>query len=68
MSKDKFLKVIKGNVEVYNLQMNKVRTVYTGGDAVTAQWYDETNESCQIQLKNGKIKIYNKLGNLIRTI
>lgn len=66
---NKILKIVKGNVEVYNSQtMNKVRTVYTGGDATIAQWYDELNESVQVQLQNGKVKIINRQGNLVRTI
>jgi hypothetical protein len=48
--------------------MNKVKTVYTGGDAMTAQWYDISNESVQIQLQNGKVKIFNRFGNLVKTI
>ena len=67
---DKILKVTdKGNVEVYNVStMNKVRTAYTGGDAKTAEWFDPTNESVKVQCQNGKVKILNKNGNLIRTI
>jgi len=69
MAQNHILKVVKGNVEVYNLQtMNKVRTVYKGGDATIAQWYDEINESVSVQLHNGKVKIINKFGNIIRTI
>lgn len=66
---DKIIKIEKGNVSVYNVQtMNKVRTVYTGGDAQRADWYDMTNESVSVQLSNGKTKIFNRMGNLIRTI
>lgn len=66
---DKILKIEKGNVLVYNIKtMNKVRTVYTGGDAQTCDWYDVTNESVKVQCQNGKVKIYNRNGNLIRTI
>jgi len=63
------LKIIKGNVEIHNgITGNKVRTVYSGGDALVATWYDISNESCQVQCQNGKVKIFNKNGNLIRTI
>jgi len=65
---NKVLKIIKGNVEVWNINQNKIRTVYSGGDATMATWYDESNESCQVQLHNGKIKIINRHGNLVRTI
>ena len=66
---DKILKIVKGNVEVFNVTtMNKVRTVYFGGDALTTDWYDVTNESVKVQCQNGKVKIFNKNGNLIRTI
>ena len=66
---DKILKIVKGNVEVFNVTtMNKVRTVYSGGDALTTDWYDVTNESVKVQCQNGKVKIFNKNGNLIRTI
>lgn len=63
------IKVTNGNVEIYNVQtMNKVRTVYSGGDAERADWYEITNESVSVQTKSGKVKIFNRLGNLIRTI
>ena len=62
------LKLINGNVEVWNINQNKVRTVYTGGDAVFANWYDISNESVQVQLHNGKVKIINRFGNLVKTI
>lgn len=66
---DKILKIEKGNVMVYNIKtMNKVRTVYTGGDAQTCDWYDVANESVKVQCQNGKVKIFNRNGNLIRTI
>ena len=66
---DKIIKIEKGNVVVYNINtMNKVRTVYTGGDAQRADWFDVTNESVSVQLQNGKTKIFNRLGNLVRTI
>jgi hypothetical protein len=66
---NKILKIVKGNVEVYNSQtMNKIRTAYSGGDAQRADWYDVTNESVQVQLFSGKVKIINKNGSLIRTI
>jgi hypothetical protein len=63
------IKIVKGNVEIYNVQtMNKVRTVYSGGDAQRADWYQVENESVQVQLFNGKLKIFNRHGNLIRTM
>lgn len=66
---DNILKIEKGNVVVYNVKtMNKVRTVYTGGDAQRADWYDITNESVSVNLNNGKIKIINRNGNLVKTI
>jgi hypothetical protein len=66
---NKILKIIKGNVEVYNVEtMNKIRTVYSGGDASTTEWYDISNESVKVQLQSGKVKIFNRNGNLIRTI
>lgn len=66
---DKILKIEKGNVAVYNVQtMNKVRIVYSGGDALTTDWYEPSNESVKVQLQNGKVKIFNRQGNLIRTI
>lgn len=66
---DKILKIVKGNVEVFNIKtQNKVRTVYSGGDALTTDWYDVSNESVKVNCQNGKVKIFNKQGNLIRTI
>jgi hypothetical protein len=63
------IKVTNGNVDIYDVQtMNKVRTVYNSGDADRADWYDITNESVSVQTKSGKIKIFNRIGNLIRTI
>ncbi len=68
MNLERFLKIVDGKVVLVNIYGNKVRTYYTKGDAVRADWYSEKDESCQVQLKNGKIILINKNGGVIRTI
>lgn len=68
MASKKYLKVNKGNVELYNINSQKIRTYYTKGDAVRADWEDEVKESVQVQLKNGKIVLINVNCQVYRTI
>ena len=64
----RFLKVVKGRVELYNMSAQRVKTYYSKCDAVRADWYDEKNESIQVHLSNGKILIINRCCQVVRTI
>jgi len=44
------LKVVKGNVELYNMSAQKVRTYYKKGDAVGADWFEEEKQSILVHL------------------
>jgi len=64
----KFLKVVKGNIELYNMSAQRVKTYYSKRDAIRADWFDEKNESVQVHLSNGKLLIINRSCQAIRTI
>lgn len=68
MATKKYLKVNKGNVELFNINGQKVKSYYTKGDAVHACWEDEIKESVQVQLKNGKIVLVNCNCQIYKTI
>ena len=68
MSQDKFLKIDNGKVVLVSYYGNQIRTYYTKGDAVRVDWYNEKEESVQIQLANGKIVIVNKNGGIVKTV
>ncbi len=53
-----FLVIKNGAVYEYNHNAQKVKTFYTKGDAVRADWME--NESVQVQLKDGKIVLINR--------
>ncbi len=63
-----FLKVENGNVSMWNHMGQKLKTYYGGGDATRADWLDEKEGTIQVQTKGGKLKIVNKMGQVIRTI
>ena len=52
-----YLKIINGGVYEYNSSAQKVKTFYTKGDAVRADWRE--NESVEVLLKDGKIILIN---------
>jgi hypothetical protein len=63
MTTKKYLKIRNGNVELFNY-INKIRTYYSRGDAVRVDWDDETLETVNILLKNGKVLTVTKNGNI----
>lgn len=62
------LRIKDGNAILYNLsnQINKV--YYNGGKATRVDWFDESNESVQIQLNNGDVIIVNRACQIIKRI
>ena len=68
MSLKRFLKIMDGKAVLVNIYGNKIRTYYTKGDAIRVDWYNQKEESVQVQLSNGKILILNKNGGVVRTI
>ena len=59
MSLDKFLKIDHGKMVLVNISGNKIRTYYTKGDALRADWYSEKDETVLIQLSTNKSVISN---------
>jgi len=62
------LKVVKGKVELYNMSAQRVRTYYTKGDAVRADWFEEEKESVLVHLSSGKVVIINRSCQVVKTI
>jgi hypothetical protein len=60
------LKIVKGNVELYNINAQRVRIYYSKGDAVRADWYNQKEGSIQVQLADGKVLIINRNCQIIR--
>ena len=54
------LRLIEGNVVLYNSSNMRVRTYYSGGNATRVDWEDPIKESVQVQLKDGKIILVNQ--------
>lgn len=66
-----FLKIVNGNVEEYNLGAQRIKYYYfksSKGEAVRADWFDETDRSIQVQLTNGKILIINRECQVVKII
>ena len=68
MSLERFLKIVDGKAVLVNIYGNKIRTYYAKNDAVRVDWYNQKDESVQVQLSTGKILLINKNGGIIRTI
>ena len=68
MSLERFLKIVDGKAVLVNVYGNKIRTYYTKGDAIRVDWYNQKEESVQVQLSSGKILLINKNAGIIRTI
>jgi hypothetical protein len=66
--KDKFLRIKNGNVQLVTYNKNVVRTYWTKGNCIRADWYQLEEESVQLQLSNGKLVQVNKNGSVIRTM
>ena len=62
------LKVVKGKVELYNMSAQRVKTYYTKGDAVRADWFEEEKESVLVHLSSGKVVIINRSCQVVKTI
>lgn len=63
-----FLKLNKGNVELFNGTAQRIKTFYSKGDAIRVDWYEKDKGSIQVQLANGKLLIINSGCQVIRTI
>ncbi len=64
----KYLKVVNGRVELYNSGAQRILTYYSKGDAVRADWENESEGSVQVQLSNGKMLIINRGCQVIKII
>ena len=59
MSLERFLKIVDGKAVLMNIYGNKIRTYYAKNDAVRVDWYNQKDESVQVQLSSGRILILN---------
>jgi hypothetical protein len=64
----KYLKLINGNVELHNINGQRLRLFYSKGDATRCDWEDEAKECVQVQIKSGKILLINNSCQVYRTI
>lgn len=62
------LRLKNGNAILYNLGNQVQRIYYNKGNATRVDWFDESNESVQIQLNNGEVIIVNKSCQIIKRI
>ena len=60
------LRIKNGNVELMNMSAQRIKTYYSKGDAVRADWFEEDKGSLQVHLKNGKVLIINSSCQVIR--
>jgi hypothetical protein len=58
MANPGILRLIDGNVFMYNTSGQKAKVFYTKGDATRADW--DVNEGIQVQLKDGKVIFINR--------
>lgn len=66
-----FLKIINGNVDLYNWDAQCIRHYYNKssyGEAVRVDWHDKANESIEVLTKSGIYVIINKSCQPIRKI
>jgi hypothetical protein len=54
------LQLDNGRVVLRNTGGQIERIYYTGKDATRVDWYDQVNESIQVQLNDGRVFIINK--------
>lgn len=54
------LRLKDGKVDLINSGGQTVKHYYSKGDCVRCDWYEEKEESVQVQLSNGKILIINR--------
>jgi len=60
------VRLIEGNVYLYNMSGQKAFTYYTKGDATRADFMGDDG-TVQIQLGNGKVVLVNRSGQLFKT-
>jgi hypothetical protein len=65
---ERFLRIKNGNVHLVTTNGNVIRTYWTKGNCIRADWYKFTEESVQLQLSTGMIVLVNKNGGIIRTM
>jgi hypothetical protein len=58
----RFLKVVNGKVELWSMCGVKIKTYYSKGNAIRADFFDEKVESVLIHLATGKLLIISKSG------
>ena len=64
MANPGILRLVDGNVYMYNTSGQRAKVFYTKGDATRADW--DVNEGIQVQLKNGKVIIINSSGQTVK--
>lgn len=62
------IKIIDGNVRLFNNEGQIIRSYYSGQDAEKAYFFNEETEIVQVHLFDGKILIINKFGLVLKTI
>lgn len=60
MAIEGILRVVDGNVILYNTSGQISRIYYNRGDAFTADWYDRQAESVGVRLKDDRFYIINR--------
>jgi hypothetical protein len=63
-----FLKIINGNVILYNYSAQPILHYYMKGDAVRADWFEREKGSIEVLIKSGKTLIINRGCQVIRII
>jgi hypothetical protein len=56
---DGYLKLVNGNVFLYNGNAQKIKVYYSGGDATRVDWENKEKGIIQVQLKDGRLFIIN---------
>jgi hypothetical protein len=63
-----FLKIINGNVVLYNNSAQAILHYYMKGDAVRADWFEREKGSIEVLTKGGKLLIINRGCQIVRII
>jgi len=61
-----FLKIINGDVILYNSAQQPIKRFYTRGDAVRADWFERDKGSIEVLTKNGRTLVINSACQVIR--
>jgi len=67
-TKPTFLKVINGNIVLFNENAQPINHYYMRGDAVRVDWFDKEKESIEVLTKSGLTFIINKACQIIKRI